>query len=524
MNLEKLTLSVAIMLCTVQTAFGTGRAINPVKQTFRGIYGTQYTVEGQVPNSIENLDITDITEIQNVLKKLTRKDLGHVLHNLERDIAKYTTKNLKSIFFNLQQHNYNTSKFIHVVLEDMGNDIDRYSSQEAVLFFLGRMYNGASAQNKDAIMDFIVNHLDTDDFLKLPWKHSVEELFSKEDVQKINTALIKKLDPLYDTSTITCQSTGHLERNALRAKNLIQEIKNNEDAKSIFSQVLQHERAIADKAAVFYHSQQNPVYWLEILYTKLWERKYNQKNNNYIFTRFPDDCSSWSNAILQYDGHQNRKKILTNGVAEDWRYVLFVNYALFGNSTDWGSCSAHSFIDDWKIPNPSITSQMILDKFGNQKLYDTYKEEIEQLEHEFKTIIPNKVLLQLILPYEALQDHVYLAAPCGFKKKLKIRGKETDNVSTILYTLKTAPDTIDDSDRQEFCIVMTPDTVHTLREQGAEIRVYGTHDKEKLNQLIAKLEALIDKIATENPEYFSPQLTPTQSYEAYKDVIKALTK
>ena len=62
---------------------------------------------------------------------------------------------------------------------------------------------------------------------------------------------------------------------------------------------------------------------------------------------------------------------------------------------------------------------------------------------------------------------------------------------------------MDETDQQEFCVVMTPDTIHTLREQGAEIRVYGDFDQAKLNALMHKLEALIARIAKENPKTFS---------------------
>ena len=61
--------------------------------------------------------------------------------------------------------------------------------------------------------------------------------------------------------------------------------------KAAMQQAVNHEKLVSADAAVFYHSQKNLLYWLELVYTKLWEQKYNQKLQHYLFTRFPDDQS-----------------------------------------------------------------------------------------------------------------------------------------------------------------------------------------------------------------------------------------
>ena len=172
----------------------------------------------------------------------------------------------------------------------------------------------------------------------------------------------------------------------------------------------------------------------------------------------------------------------------------------------------------------SITTQDVVDKFGDYALFGKYQREFGQLENEFKQIVHNSVLLQLAIPHKSLNDYAYLAYPGGNKKKLHISGEKIDDVSTIIKTLKINPEAFSETDQQEFCIVMTPDAVHALREQGAEIRVYGDFNQAKLNALICKLETLIARIAIENPQTFSAKLTPTQSYQAYKPILNELTK
>ena len=169
---------------------------------------------------------------------------------------------------------------------------------------------------------------------------------------------------------------------------------------------------------------------------------------------------------------------------------------------------------------PDISTKNIVEKFADQSIYHKYKSELAQLEQEFKSIVPNSVFVQLKIP-QTLKDHVYLSCPGGYKK-LKISGEETDNVEAIISTLKKAPETMDNTDQQEFCIVMTPDTVHTLREQGAQVRVYGDFDQTKLDAVITKLEALIARVAQENPKTFSARMTPSQSYPAFKPVFDDL--
>ncbi len=326
--------------------------------------------------------------------------------------------------------------------------------------------------------------------------------------------MLAKIETFIGEYPIDNQSSAHLRKNPIAAWDYIKTIANNPKYKATIDQALIHEHQVSDRMASFYHSQRSPVYWLELLYTKLWEQKYNQKSNNYLFTRFPNDRTDHSNALLQFDGHKKRADLLENGRTDELRpYLFFANYALFGNSTNWGSCSIHYFINNFNIGDPNITTATIIGTFGDGSLFGKYRTELEQLETEFRKIVPGSVLLQINIPHQTLNEHIYLAKPFGYKKKLCISGEETDDVNTIIKTLKTNPQALEETDPHEFCLIMTPDTIHTLREHGTEIRIYGDFDQEKLKTLTDKLESLIARMAKENPRTFAAKFTPTQSYQ-----------
>ncbi len=349
---------------------------------------------------------------------------------------------------------------------------------------------------------------------------------NKESSEYIKQVINAKIDDFIGQSEINTQSTMHLKTHPVLAWINLGNIINDPKHRNVFQQAIRYERTAPENHVLFYHSLRSPIYWLQLLYGKLWEKKYNEAANKYQFLRFPDDNDPFSNAILQLDGIQKRTELINDGriINEDELrpYLLFANYALFGNSLDWGSSSAFYYLNNFNCVDPDITTQTIVDKFGDQALFGKYKTEFEQLENEYKQIMSNSLLLQLSVPQKALADHVYLAEPGGYKKKLKIGEEETDNIQSIIHALRTTPEKIENTDQQEFCIVMTPDAVHKLREQGAEVRVYGDFDQEKLNALIARLETLIARMAQENPQTFSARMTPTQSYQAYKPVLDDL--
>ncbi|MGE0009288.1 MAG: hypothetical protein AB7F19_01995 [Candidatus Babeliales bacterium] len=313
---------------------------------------------------------------------------------------------------------------------------------------------------------------------------------------------------LFNFQGIMSQSDGHLQQNACVAWDNIMTIVGNPAYKKVFDSALAHERYVANESAVFYHAQQNIYYWLELLYTKLWERKYNQPLSNYLFLRFPDEQNQDTIVKELQNGEQTRKRWLVQGrqknhTAEDISpIVLGTNYALFANSKNHLCSTVQYFVHKFNDFDPKITTSDILAKFSTQDLYHRYKPLLDDIEHEFKKVVPQSVLLQIMIPFHLLKEHVYLSTQGSWKTSIYIHDKVTDDVYTILHTLKTAPAAFPESDTPVFRIIVTPDSLHILRIQGAHILIYGAFDKEKLQQIITKLEQLIERIAQENPELF----------------------
>ena len=459
---------------------------------------------------VQNINKYDCRDLCDMLKASHAKNQEVITKAIAQNLDKYNNFVLTKLLE--ASHEQSQKIIIMAIANSINKNIDKYDGQD-----LAKILEATHAKNQEVITKAIVQNIDKLNELKL---RKIIELSNEQNKEIIINMVI---DSFIGQNTNNSQSAAHLKNNAKSTWEYITQIINNPLYKATFQQALRHERQVSDTCASFYHSQRSSIYWLELLYTKLWERKYNQKITNYLFTRFPDDTNEFANALLQLDGQEKKSIFLANKFQDDpLPYLLWANYALFGNSTLPTCCSAALFLNNINMSHPDITTQIIMNKFGDQKLFVQYKTEFEKLENEFKKIVPNSVLLQLNIPHQALNEHVYLTAINGSKQKLQISGKETDDVNTIIKTLKTNPKAIDDTDSQQFCIIMTPDTIHTLREQGAEVRVYGNFDQEKLNTLTCKLEALIARVAKENPQTFSAKLTPTQSYQAYKPVLNEL--
>ena len=349
--------------------------------------------------------------------------------------------------------------FISAIAKNIHKNIEHYWGDDLSIFL-----ELANEDNKKIITKAIIEN--TYQFTG----YRVERILAycnqeiKEAVINIINERIHAFLGQYDNES---QSSSHLKHNSIKAWEYINLIMNNPKFKEVFQQALSHERSTAHTFAVFYHSQKNEVFWLELLYTKLWEQKYHQSSIDYLFTRFPDDQTEFANAILQFYG-QEKRSILINtdeipyeernsGRRNEYsKYVVFTNYALLANSTFSAASSVEYFANNLSYTYSMISTEDIINKFGNQELFSKYRIEIEQLQKEFEQIISRSVLLQLCIPHRIVNNYVYLAAPVGAKKKLRMYGKQTDDVSAIVNTLKTNPNALDDSDKQEFCVVMTP--------------------------------------------------------------------
>lgn len=310
----------------------------------------------------------------------------------------------------------------------------------------------------------------------------------------------QKAKDLFNFQGVLSQSDGHLQQNACVAWPNIMSVVTNPSYKKVFDEALASERNAADTYAVFYHAQQNMYYWLELLYTKLWERKYNKRLDDYLFLRFPNEQNPEIVIEELQEGSLIRQHWLTHGRKEHQTtdqispHILSTNYALFANSKNHLCSSMRYLVHNFNDADPKLTAQDVAEKFMHVELYNQYKLQLDELEQEFKTIVLQSVLLQILIPFHLLKEHTYFSMQGSYKTSIYIYDKVIDDVFTILHTLKTNPAAFTESDIPVISIIVTPDSLHTLLEQGAQVKVFGTFDKNELSKVLQKLEAFIKQL------------------------------
>lgn len=310
----------------------------------------------------------------------------------------------------------------------------------------------------------------------------------------------QKAKELFNFQGIMSQSDGHLQQNACSAWPNIMEVVTNPSYKKIFDDAIASERSAVHNYAVLYHAQQNRYYWLELLYTKLWEHKYNTRIGDYLFVRFPSEQNPTIIAQERQKGSIIRQQWLTDGRKEHQTvdqispHILSTNYALFANSKNHLCSTMRYLIHNFNDADPKITTNDVALKFMSREQFNQFEAEFMALEQEFKKVVTESVLLQILIPFHLLKEYTYFSMQGSYKTSIYIYDQVTDDVFTILHTLKTNPAAFAESDIPVISIIVTPDSVHALREQGAQVKVFGTFEKNELNIVIKKLEALITNL------------------------------
>ena len=101
----------------------------------------------------------------------------------------------------------------------------------------------------------------------------------------------------------------------------------------------------------------------------------------------------------------------------------------------------------------------------------------------------------IAIPQESIANCVYLAHPGGYKKTITIDWRKTDDINKIMHTLKNNPEKIRNTDRLEFCLVMTQDQQGGMNpDSGIKIIPIRAVDPEEWKAFEAKQDALFEQI------------------------------
>ncbi|MCC7414620.1 MAG: hypothetical protein IT346_00860 [Epsilonproteobacteria bacterium] len=297
---------------------------------------------------------------------------------------------------------------------------------------------------------------------------------------------------------------GFAGREAKNTYETIEAYKDNKRLNSVAASVIRKEmRDLKDSEQyyTYYHSHEWPIDLAQRVYAEF----YPSNNKEFFPLHFltlinqPYDEQALIQ-LLQKEGNAGYRS-----PTQGEKYLLSVNAAFFGNlGAPWESTACY-LAKSWSISPPNLSMRRLFTYFKHPEFYSNYEAEWEQVEalhaaassHGKLWIIkiPKKVHSQLVIPTRVF----------GGKSKFVIDGKETDDVDLIQETLRTRPHTIQNIDRMQFRILMTPSTglnqnlgIKTIPVTCADPEKYAAFEK-AFYSLIAKIKAEIVKTKAELP-------------------------
>jgi len=278
--------------------------------------------------------------------------------------------------------------------------------------------------------------------------------------------------------------------------------KDNTELEELLNTVFKKEAEYKDDYYTFVHGQRRELYLPEKIYTLLWQLKKRQSLQDFFFAHVKDlvespDAKAYDkvqkNFILSFGNSDGR------GGADARRKLLFMNYALFANSRNSGSCTADYVLENENSKLGSTINIALSEPFkmfGYQGVYsDALKNKIEVLAQEYKDASKYGNLLFIAVPKNKVHKYVYLAETGGPKIDIEIDGiGRTSDIRIIMDTLLSAPHKIKDTDELEFCLIMMQHKGGLDPKTGIKIMPILSGDPNKLAELQKKEDELLAEI------------------------------
>lgn len=270
----------------------------------------------------------------------------------------------------------------------------------------------------------------------------------------------------------------------------------NQDYQDLVNNVMKKEQELAQLGyCTFVHGQKWKYQLIEEWYTKLWELKNKQLADDYLFIH----CKKIDTDPLHLQQERSlRSYIIQNGRENETirRKLLFMNYSFFGNENNPGSCTAHYLLQNMNIRKISISFKDVFSMFEYEKIYQKFRRELTTLQNEHEKLSTFGNLLVIGIPRSIVADCVYVACPGGYKYSIWINGiGTTDNVLTIIDTLRNNPSAMSESNMLEFCLALTDDML--TPSSGIKVYSYNCVDKQRFNEWQQKSNELLSKIKKE---------------------------
>lgn len=264
----------------------------------------------------------------------------------------------------------------------------------------------------------------------------------------------------------------------------------------------------------FVHGQMRHFYFPERLYTHLWSLRKKQPVDNFLFAHVKDLIET---PEAQFEEDIMRRTLHMAGTVKDSentsvrdidvarrKKILFMNYAFFANLSNSGSNSASYVMENQNSPmgrGVQVSSQEPFTLLGYQSIYHKHKEEIEQLAKDYEALSDYGNMLLIAVPKDKIYKYVYLCKSGGLQKPLaKKDGTKITDIRIAMETLLNKPETLEDSDEIEFCLIMTQQKGGLDPSTGIQIYPLLSGDPAKLKALQEREKILLDKITADIKE------------------------
>ncbi|MFA6065705.1 MAG: hypothetical protein WC707_00820 [Candidatus Babeliaceae bacterium] len=244
------------------------------------------------------------------------------------------------------------------------------------------------------------------------------------------------------------------------------------------------------------------------IFTHLMEIKLNKKFEDYRFLRFKDNYN-----VTQVD--ESVHATLAQGNAEALRSdILFMNHAVFGNSSRKGSCTFdywyHNYDQSVNNNRNLINAEELFAQVGMRDFFTRYKKDIQNLERLHKKAENKGVILLISANQEMVRQNIYPTTSGGAKVVVKTKDKKTlDSAQAIITQLKQNPTVLQNADAIEYGLLCSNKFVLNPDKAGKDIKIFPyslAHGTPAYQEYCNARDQLMAKIKRDIYEQNHPEL------------------
>lgn len=291
---------------------------------------------------------------------------------------------------------------------------------------------------------------------------------------------------------------------------------------TLLQKVLKKEKELNDVGYYcFYHAQMNKWGFQEDFTKELIHEMYQRGlckkplPMDFIFIQNPKKIFFKNNAeksaVMEQARQEQKSMMAGRDFFEYYRLPnrLSVNAFLFGNQTNRGSCTMHYLLANANVNDYSINFyENVFEPLAiSEEIYDVYKNKIQDLFVQHQRFFKHGRLLQIALPKNSVDKHVYIAKTGAYKATITSkRGNVVVTPSQLFNVLEKKTDSFDPHilDSVEFAMPLTQDY---CLNPDSDIKIF-TYDDEPVDHTaykayLAARKALVRDIIGEHKKITS---------------------